>query len=74
MLITSLCRWVLSAETTCKQIREKYFESVLRQNIGFFDALGAGEVATRIESDCHLVQDGIGDKIPISVQVRVHSK
>lgn len=32
----------------------------------YFDELGAGEVATRIESDCHLVQVGIGEKIPIS--------
>lgn len=57
---------MVTAETTCKRIREKYFEATLRQNIGFFDELGAGEVATRIESDAHLVQDGIGDKIPIS--------
>lgn len=35
-------------------------------NSAYFDELGAGEVATRIESDCHLVQVGIGEKIPIS--------
>jgi ATP-binding cassette subfamily B (MDR/TAP) protein 1 len=53
---------------TTKRIREAYLRSVLRQNIGFFDTLGAGEVTTRITSDMHLIQEGISEKIPITAQ------
>jgi len=34
-----------------KRIREKYLRAVLRQDIAFFDNVGAGEVATRIQTD-----------------------
>lgn len=36
--------------------------------IAYFDDLGAGEVATRIQSDCHLVQQGLGEKVPLCCQ------
>lgn len=48
-------------------MREKYLKAILRQNIAFFDRLGPGEVTTRIETDTHLIQEGISDKISISV-------
>jgi ATP-binding cassette subfamily B (MDR/TAP) protein 1 len=31
--------------------------------IAYFDDLGAGEVATRIQTDCHLVQEGTSEKV-----------
>ena len=34
-----------------RRIREGYLKAVLRQDIAYFDGLGAGEVATRIQSD-----------------------
>lgn len=34
--------------------------------MAFFDDLGAGEVATRIQNDCHLVQDGSAERVPIA--------
>ena len=43
--------WVYTAETTAKRIRERYLKAVLRQDIAFFDNVGAGEVATRIMTD-----------------------
>lgn len=39
----------------------------MRQNIGFFDKIGAGEVTTRITSDTNLVQDGISEKIGLTL-------
>lgn len=33
--------------------------------IAYFDELGAGEVATRIQTDCHLVQEGVSEKVPL---------
>lgn len=49
-------------------MREKYLEAILRQNIGFFDKLGAGEITTRITGDTNLIQDGISQKVALTLQ------
>ncbi|CAG8743078.1 19510_t:CDS:2, partial [Gigaspora rosea] len=49
-----------------RQIREKYFRSILRQNIAYFDKYGTGEITTRITSDIHLVHDGISEKVSLA--------
>lgn len=43
--------WVYTSEVNAKRIRERYLEAVLRQDIAFFDDVGPGEVATRIQND-----------------------
>jgi ATP-binding cassette subfamily B (MDR/TAP) protein 1 len=43
--------WVYTGEVTSKRIREKYLKAILRQDITFFDDVGPGEVATRIQTD-----------------------
>lgn len=43
--------WVSTAEINAKRIRERYLKAILRQDIQFFDEVGAGEVATRIQTD-----------------------
>jgi len=43
--------WVYTGEVNAKRIREKYLEAILRQDIAYFDHVGAGEVATRIQTD-----------------------
>ncbi|OAX43170.1 P-loop containing nucleoside triphosphate hydrolase protein [Rhizopogon vinicolor AM-OR11-026] len=55
--------WVYTSEINAKRIREKYLQAVLRQEISYFDNIGAGEVATRIQTDTHLVQLGISEKV-----------
>jgi hypothetical protein len=37
--------------------------AVLRQNMAFFDAVGAGEITNRIEVDTLLVQEGFSEKV-----------
>ncbi|KAK0481286.1 P-loop containing nucleoside triphosphate hydrolase protein [Armillaria novae-zelandiae] len=59
--------WVYTAEVNAKRIRERYLRAVLRQDIPFFDNVGAGEVATRIQTDTHLVQQGMSEKVPLVV-------
>lgn len=39
----------------------------MRQNIGFFDKLGSGEITTRITADTNLVQDGISEKVGLTI-------
>jgi ATP-binding cassette, subfamily B (MDR/TAP), member 1 len=43
--------WVYTAEVNAKRVREAYLRAVLRQDIAYFDKVGAGEVATRIQTD-----------------------
>ncbi|KAK0201833.1 P-loop containing nucleoside triphosphate hydrolase protein [Desarmillaria ectypa] len=59
--------WVYTAEVNAKRIRERYLRAVLRQDIPFFDKVGAGEVATRIQTDTHLVQQGMSEKVALVV-------
>ncbi|TYJ55629.1 hypothetical protein B9479_003661 [Cryptococcus floricola] len=60
--------WNVTGELSSKRLREKYLAAVLRQEIAYFDDLGAGEVATRIQTDCHLVQEGTSEKIGLVFQ------
>ncbi|KAJ7270236.1 multidrug resistance protein 1 [Mycena rebaudengoi] len=59
--------WVVTSELSAKRIRERYLQAVLRQDIGFFDDVGAGEIVTRIQTDTHLVQQGISEKVALTV-------
>ncbi|RXK41700.1 ATP-binding cassette, subfamily B (MDR/TAP), member 1 [Tremella mesenterica] len=60
--------WNTTGELNAKRVREKYLRAVLRQDIAYFDDLGAGEVATRIQVDCDLVQTGTSEKVGLSAQ------
>ena len=44
-----------------------YLQAVLRQNIAFFDRLGAGEVTNRVSNDAELVREGISEKVRLSL-------
>ncbi|KIK29334.1 hypothetical protein PISMIDRAFT_525831 [Pisolithus microcarpus 441] len=59
--------WIFTGEINAKRIREKYLQAILRQDIAYFDHIGAGEVATRIQTDTHLVQQGISEKVALVV-------
>ncbi|KAI4870942.1 P-loop containing nucleoside triphosphate hydrolase protein [Hypoxylon rubiginosum] len=59
--------FIYTGEHISAKIREHYLESCMRQNIGFFDKLGAGEVTTRITADTNLVQEGISEKIGLTL-------
>ncbi|KAL7421323.1 GTPase-activating protein [Cryptotrichosporon argae] len=58
--------WNWTSEAISKRVRERYLRAVLRQEIAYFDDLGAGEVATRIQTDCDLQQSAISEKVPIA--------
>lgn len=60
--------FIWTGEKITRRIRENYLKAILRQNVAYFDTLGAGEVTTRISSDTLLIQDGISEKIPMTVK------
>lgn len=55
--------FVYVGERITGKTREKYMQAVLRQNIGFFDKLGPGEIANRITVDTHLMQTAVSEKV-----------
>ncbi|EJT98109.1 multidrug resistance protein 1 [Dacryopinax primogenitus] len=55
--------WTYTGDLAAKRV--PYLQTVLRHDIAFFDTLGAGEVATRIQANTQLIQSGIGEKVPI---------
>ncbi|KAI6167605.1 P-loop containing nucleoside triphosphate hydrolase protein [Pisolithus thermaeus] len=57
--------WIYTSEVNAKRIREKYLQAILRQDIAYFDRVGAGEVATRIQTDT--LQQGISEKVALVV-------
>ncbi|EME81617.1 ABC transporter, ABC-B family, MDR type [Pseudocercospora fijiensis CIRAD86] len=59
--------FIYTGEHISGKIRQQYLASILRQNIGYFDKLGAGEITTRITADTNLVQDGISEKIGLTL-------
>ncbi|KAK9459522.1 P-loop containing nucleoside triphosphate hydrolase protein [Lipomyces oligophaga] len=50
-------------EVIAARIRRHYLQSVMKQNIAYFDRLGTGEITTRISSDTMIIQDGISEKL-----------
>lgn len=63
----STVAFIYSGEHISDKIREQYLASCLRQNIGFFDNLGSGEIVTRITADTNLIQDGISEKVALTI-------
>lgn len=50
-----------------RRLRSSYLEALLSQNIAFLDSLGAGEVAARITADMNVIQDGISQKVGLTI-------
>ena len=63
----STVAFIYTGEHVSAKIREQYLAAILRQNIAFFDKLGAGEVTTRITADTNLIQDGMSEKIALTL-------
>lgn len=59
--------FIYTGEHISGKIRANYLEACMRQNIGFFDKLGSGEITTRITADTNLVQDGISEKVGLTL-------
>jgi len=59
--------FIYTGEHMSRKIREQYLAAILRQNIGFFDKLGAGEITTRITADTNLIQEALSEKIALTL-------
>lgn len=59
--------FIHTGEQISQKIRQRYLTATLRQNVAFFDKLGAGEITTRITADTNLIQDGISEKVALTL-------
>jgi ATP-binding cassette, subfamily B (MDR/TAP), member 1 len=59
--------FIYVGEHCTQKIRERYLKAMLRQNIAYFDKLGAGEITTRITADTNFIQDGISEKFGLTL-------
>lgn len=59
--------FLYTGEHISAKIREQFLAAILRQNVAFFDELGAGEITTRITADTNLVQEGISEKVGLTL-------
>eukprot|EP00794_Sanderia_malayensis_P017701 gene17701-19469_t len=63
--------WSLAAMRQCHRIRVNCFQSIIRQEIGWFDVIDSGELSTRLTDDVTKIQTGIGDKVALVIQSTV---
>jgi len=59
----------LSGQRQSNRMRQTYFRSLLRQEIGWYDLQETGELTARIAGDVVLIQDAISEKIGTFVQM-----
>ncbi|KAB8255465.1 P-loop containing nucleoside triphosphate hydrolase protein [Aspergillus pseudonomiae] len=67
MVYLATVGFVYAGEHITAKIRQQFLAAILRQNIAFFDELGAGEITTRITADTNLVQEGISEKVALTL-------
>lgn len=53
-------------QTRC--LRESYFRSLLKQEVGWYDVRDQGSLATSVMESTLLIQDGIGEKLALAIQ------
>lgn len=67
LVYVSTVLFIYVGEHITSKTRDRYLKAILRQNIGFFDKLGAGEVTTRITADTNLVQEAVSEKVALTL-------
>lgn len=55
----SIVGFTYAGERIVQQVRQRYLQAILRQNVAFFDTIGVGEVNNCITNDTKLIQDAI---------------
>jgi ATP-binding cassette subfamily B (MDR/TAP) protein 1 len=70
-LISAMCShgfWSVTSQKQVKLMREKYLESVLRQEIGWWDQQNPGDLSSRLTLDSKKIEDAIGTSVAAFVQ------
>lgn len=59
--------WILTGENQARRIRSLYLQSVLRQDMSWFDTATEDSLNTRLAADTQLIQDGISEKFGLFI-------
>ncbi|XP_065254509.1 ATP-dependent translocase ABCB1-like [Emys orbicularis] len=70
VILSTIQVWTFltSAARQTARIRQKFFFSILHQEMAWFDTSQIGTLNTRLTDDINTIQEGIGDKFCIFVQ------
>jgi ATP-binding cassette subfamily B (MDR/TAP) protein 1 len=63
----SNCFWVLTGENQTARIRVAYMNSIMHQDMSWFDKADDGSLTTRLASDTQIIQDGISEKFGLFI-------
>uniref|UniRef100_H0YWS9 ATP-binding cassette sub-family B member 5 n=1 Tax=Taeniopygia guttata TaxID=59729 RepID=H0YWS9_TAEGU len=66
--IIQVWTFLVTATRQTARIRQKFFFSVLHQEMAWFDTTQIGTLNTRLTDDINTIREGIGDKISIFLQ------
>lgn len=55
--------WMLQANRQKKVIRNEFFKSILRQDVGYYDVNKTGEINVRLGDDIEKIYHGMSDKV-----------
>uniref|UniRef100_A0A7S3GJN5 ATP-dependent transporter ycf16 n=1 Tax=Palpitomonas bilix TaxID=652834 RepID=A0A7S3GJN5_9EUKA len=61
--------WKIAGERQAMRIREAYFLSLLRQEIGWYDTAKVGELTSRISADTITIAEGMTDKMALLIEM-----
>lgn len=61
--------WNLFGDRLAHRLRAKYFRSLLKQEVSFFDKLPAGEVSSRLSGDIAIIKGGTSEKVGLVLGV-----
>ncbi|KAK7961127.1 hypothetical protein PG996_011769 [Apiospora saccharicola] len=61
--------WNLFGDRLAHRLRAKYFRSLLKQEVSFFDKLPAGEVSSRLSGDIAIIKSGTSEKVGLVLGV-----
>ncbi|EZG61984.1 putative multidrug resistance protein-like transporter family ATP-binding cassette domain protein [Gregarina niphandrodes] len=61
MMAATIC-YEVSAERQVARIKRQYIQSALRLNVGFYDTVDVGTLASDVETSCVQIRNGVGNK------------
>lgn len=65
LIYTHIVCWNLVSQRLAQRVRDRYFTSLLSQDIAFFDKIQAGEVSSRLNGDIQAIETGTSEKVGV---------
>ena len=65
----NVCFWTLVGQRCVHHMKRNYFEVILSQEQGWFDAHNAFEFATKVQAQLEQVEQGMGDKLGLVIMM-----